>query len=73
MVNAKLDRPLDSHAPQTEQMYYYNDDDWGEQHEHEDEDQWDQVRKQLTLTHHITRWLHGTMTTSIAAVKQIMH
>ncbi len=41
VVNAKLDRPLDSHAPQTEQMYYYNDDDWGEQHEHEDESQWE--------------------------------
>ena len=31
------------------------------------------VRKQLTLTHQIARWAHGTMITSIAAVKQIMH
>ncbi len=29
VVNAKLDRPLDSHAPQTKQMYHYDDDDWG--------------------------------------------
>jgi hypothetical protein len=41
VVNAKLDRPLDnSHAPQTEHMYYYNDD-WGEQHEYGLEDQWE--------------------------------
>jgi hypothetical protein len=40
VVNAKLDRPLDSHAPQTEHMYYYGNDDWGEQHEH-GEDQWE--------------------------------
>ena len=31
--NAKLERPLESHAPQTEQMYAYNDDDWGEAEE----------------------------------------
>ena len=43
VVNAKLDRPLDSHAPQTEQMYYYHDDDWGTQHEHEDENQWEEM------------------------------
>ena len=41
VVNAKLDRPLDSHAPQTESMYHYNDDDWGEQYENEYDDQWD--------------------------------
>jgi hypothetical protein len=40
VVNAKLDRPLDSHAPQTEYMYHC-DDDWGEQHENEYQDQWD--------------------------------
>ena len=39
--NAKLDRALDSHAPQTEAMYHYNDDDWGEQHENEYDNQWD--------------------------------
>jgi hypothetical protein len=44
VVNAKLlDRPLDSHAPQTEQMYYYNDDDWGEQHEYEEENLWEEM------------------------------
>ena len=32
-MNAKLERPLESHAPQTEQMYTYNDDDWGEAEE----------------------------------------
>jgi hypothetical protein len=41
VVNAKLDRPLDSHAPQTEYMYHYDDDDWGEQYENEHETQWD--------------------------------
>jgi hypothetical protein len=41
VVNAKLDRPLDSHTPQTEHMYHYDDDDWGEQHEYESESQWD--------------------------------
>jgi hypothetical protein len=29
VVNAKLERPLDSHAPQTEQLYWYDNDDWG--------------------------------------------
>jgi hypothetical protein len=24
-------------------MYYYHDDDWGEQHEHEDENQWEEM------------------------------
>jgi hypothetical protein len=41
VVNAKLDRPLDSHAPQTEAMYHYDDDDWGEQYENEYESMWD--------------------------------
>ncbi len=36
VVNAKLVRPLDSHAPQTEQLYWYNDEDWGEAHEDKD-------------------------------------
>ncbi len=40
VVNAKLDKPLDSHAPQTEYMYHYDDDAWGEQHEYESEGQW---------------------------------
>ncbi len=38
--NAKLDRPLDSHAPQTEQMYVYDDDDWGETEEDNYQVQW---------------------------------
>ena len=33
VANAKLDRPLDSPAPQTEDMYHYNDEDWGENYE----------------------------------------
>ncbi len=41
VVNAKLDRPLDSHAPQTEYMYHYDDDDRGEEYENEYENQWD--------------------------------
>jgi hypothetical protein len=35
VVNAKLDRSLDSHAPQTEHLYHYEADDWGEQYENE--------------------------------------
>ena len=31
VLNAKLERPLDSHAPQTASNYVYEDDDWGEQ------------------------------------------
>jgi hypothetical protein len=42
VANAKLDRPLDSHAPQTEYMYHYDDDDWGEQDEYEAKNQWDE-------------------------------
>ncbi len=36
VMNAKLERPLDSHTPQTEQLYWYDGDDWGETHEDED-------------------------------------
>ena len=39
VLNAKLERSLDSHAPQTEQLYAYDDDDWGEMEE--DHSQWD--------------------------------
>ncbi len=39
-LNAKLDCPLDSHAPQTEQMYAYDDDDWGEAKEDYSQVQW---------------------------------
>ncbi len=41
VANAKLDRPLDSHAPQTEYMYHFDDDDWGEQTEYEADYQWE--------------------------------
>ncbi len=41
VINAKLDRPLDSHAPQIEDAYYYSDDVWGENPEQEPEEQWD--------------------------------
>jgi hypothetical protein len=41
VVNAKLDRPLDSHAPHTEAMYHYDNDDWGEQYENEYENPWE--------------------------------
>ena len=37
---AKLERPLDSHAPQTEQLYLYDNDDWGEPYEDEGDNQW---------------------------------
>ena len=40
MINAKLERPLDSHAPQTEQLYVYDDDSWGEAYEDESNNQW---------------------------------
>ncbi len=35
VVNAKLERPLDSQAPQTEHVYAYVADDWGETYEDE--------------------------------------
>jgi hypothetical protein len=42
VVNAKLERPLDSHAPQMEHAYHYDDDAWGEHYkEHESEGPWD--------------------------------
>ncbi len=41
VMNAKLDRPLDSHAPQTEQLYTYEDDNWGETLEDGLEEQWE--------------------------------
>jgi hypothetical protein len=46
VLNAKLDRPLDSHAPQTEQLYAYEDDNWGETHEDECKDQWEESDEQ---------------------------
>ncbi len=35
-----MDRPLDSHAPQTEHIYTYDDDDWGETEEDNSQVQW---------------------------------
>ncbi len=42
VINAKLERPLDSHAPQTEQLYLYDNDDWGETYEDERDNQWEE-------------------------------
>ncbi len=40
VANAKLERPLDSQTPQTECMYNYEDDDWGEYYENGYENMW---------------------------------
>ena len=40
VINAKLERPLDSHTPQTEHVYAYVGDDWGEAYEDENDPQW---------------------------------
>ncbi len=41
VMNAKLERPLDSHAPQTEQLYMYEGDAWRETQEDEDYNHWE--------------------------------
>ena len=41
VINAKLDRSLYSHAPQTEQLYMYDSDDWGETYEDDHDNQWE--------------------------------
>ncbi len=41
VMNAKLDRPLDGQAPQTEHVYAYVAADWGEEHEDEYDNQWE--------------------------------
>ena len=41
VINAKLDRPLDSHAPQLADTYYYDDDAWGDIPEQEADEQWE--------------------------------
>ena len=46
VVNAKLERPLDSHAPQTEHVYAYVADDWGNGYEDEYDPQWDNTDNQ---------------------------
>jgi hypothetical protein len=46
VVNAKLERPLDSQAPQTEHVYAYVADDWGEGYEDEYDPQWDNTDSQ---------------------------
>ncbi len=38
VLNAKLERPLDSHAPQTASNYVYEGDDWGEQEQRYDQE-----------------------------------
>jgi hypothetical protein len=48
VVNAKLERPLDSQAPQTEHVYAYVDDDWGEACEDEYSHQWEASDKNET-------------------------
>ena len=45
-MNAKLERPLDSQAPQTEQVYAYVADDWGDGYEDEYDPQWDNTDSQ---------------------------
>ncbi len=50
VLNAKLDRPLDSHAPQTEQLYTYENDNWGETHEDEYKDHWEASDEQYYET-----------------------
>jgi hypothetical protein len=41
VLNAKLDRPLDSHAPQHAASYAYGNDDWGDVEESYDQEQYD--------------------------------
>jgi hypothetical protein len=41
VANAKLGRPLDSHIPQTECIYQYEEADWGEHYENEYDNHWD--------------------------------
>ena len=38
VLNAKLERPLDSHTPQTASNYVYEGDDWGEQEQSYDQE-----------------------------------
>ncbi len=53
VINVKLERPLDSHAPQTEQLYMYDNDDWGETYEDESDNQWEaqDISEQYYETH----------------------
>ena len=46
VVNAKLERPLDSQAPQTEHIYVYVADDWGDVQEDEYDTQWEEMANQ---------------------------
>ncbi len=46
VVNAKLERPLDSQAPQTEHVYAYVADDWWDVHEDEYDNQWENMANQ---------------------------
>ncbi len=46
VVNAKLERPLDSQAPQTEHVYAYVANDWGDVHADEYDNQWEHTDNQ---------------------------
>ena len=46
VMNAKLERPLDSQAPQTEHVYAYVADDWGDAQEDEYDTQWEEMANQ---------------------------
>ena len=45
VLNAKLDRPLDSHTPQTTSNYAYEDYDWGEQEPSYDQEPYTQEQE----------------------------
>jgi hypothetical protein len=46
---AKLDRPLDSHAPQHAASYAYDDEVWGDHEESYDQEQYDQEQYDTSL------------------------
>ncbi len=55
VMNAKLERPLDSQAPQTEHVYAYVADDWGDAHENEYDTQWEEMANQWESSDHNER------------------
>ncbi len=52
VMNAKLERPLDSQAPHTEHVYAYVADDWGDAHEDEYDTQWKEMANQWESSDH---------------------
>ncbi len=48
VLNAKLDRPLNSHAPQYAASYAYENDDWVDEEESYDQEQYDTTLDQDT-------------------------